>query len=104
MSDGFAATVTIKFKPGKVQRYLELATKIGDAMSKEDEFKHAWIHTLAGDPDTIIIYEAWSCSYDHFMKDLVNRPYRAEFEAELGEMSVGERKIDILNYALSWPG
>ena len=104
MSDGFAGIVTIKLKPGKVQQFIDLATEVGDAMSKEPEFKHAWIHTQAEDPTTIVVYEAWACTYEHFMEELRNKPYRARFEAELGDMSVGERRIEILNYAVSWPG
>ena len=104
MSDGFAGIVTIKLKPDKVDQFIDLATEVGDAMSKEKEFKHAWVHTLADDPTTIVVYEAWSCTYDYFMKELRNKPYRSRFEAELGDMSFGERKIEILNYAINYPG
>ena len=104
MSDGFAGLVTIKLKPGKMDQFIELATEVGDAMSTEKEFEHAWVHTLADDPTTIIVYEAWSCTYDYFMQELRNKPYRSRFEAELGDMSIGERKIEILNYAINYPG
>ena len=104
MSEGFAGIVTIKLKPGKVEQFIELASEVGDAMSNEKEFKHAWVHTLADDPDTIVVYEAWSCTYDYFMSELRNKPYRSRFEAELGGLSLGERKIEILNYAIAYPG
>ena len=104
MNDGFAAIVTVKLKPELVEQYLTLAAEVGDAMSKEKEFKHAWVHTLVGDENTIIVYEAWSCTYDYFMKELWDKPYRNRFEAEIGNMAFEQRKIEILNYALSYPG
>lgn len=104
MSDGFAGIVTIKLKPEKVEQFKAMATEVGDAMSKEKEFKHAWVHTLADDPTTIVVYEAWSCSYDYFMAELRNKPYRHRFEAELDSMTLEARKIEILDYVLSWPG
>ena len=104
MSDGFAGIVTVKLKPEKVEQFIALATEVGDAMSKEKEFKHAWVHTLADDPTTIIVYEAWLCSYDYFMDELRNKPYRHRFESELEDMAIGERKIEILDYIISYPG
>lgn len=104
MSDGFAAIVTVKLKPEMVDRYLALATEVGDAMSREEAFKHAWVHTRLDDPTTIIVYEAWACSYEDFMRDLWNAPYRSRFETELGSMAFEDRKIEILEYAISYPG
>ena len=104
MSDGFAAIVTVKLKPEMVEHFIAIATEVGDAMSKENEFKHAWVHTLADDPTKIIVYEAWSCTYDYFMRELWNKPYRRRFEAEIGDIAFEERKIEILNYAISYPG
>lgn len=104
MSEGFAGTVTIKVKPEKVELFKELATEVGDAMSQEPEFKHAWVHTLADDPTTFLVYEAWSCSFEYFMEELRNKPYRHRFEAELESMTIGEREIVILDYVISYPG
>lgn len=104
MSDGFAAIVTIKVKPEIVDHFMALSAEVGNAMSKEKEFKHAWVHTLADDPTKFFVYEAWSCSYDYFMKELRNKPYRDRFETEIGNMAFEERKIEILNYVLSYPG
>ena len=104
MSNGFAGIVTFKLKPGMVEKCMAMATEVGDAMSKEKEFRHAWVHTLADDPTTIVVYEAWSCTYEYFMKEVRNKPYRVRFEAEIGNMTIGERKIEILNYVASYPG
>ena len=104
MSDGFAAIVTVKLKPEMVEKYLEVATEVGEAMSQEKEFKHTWVHTRADDPTTIVVYEAWSCSYDYFMEHLWKARYRGRFEAEIGDMAYEERRIEILNYVLSYPG
>lgn len=104
MSEGFAGIVTVRIKPGSVEHFLEVAKEVGDAMSQEKEFKHAWVHTLAEDPNTIVVYEAWSCSYEYFMRELRNKPYRSRFEAEIGNLAYGERKIEILDYVLNYPG
>ena len=104
MSEGFAAIVTVKLKPDLVERYMAVAAEVGDAMSQEKEFKHAWVHTLADDPTTIVVYEAWSCTYAYFMKELWNKPYRNQFEAEIENLAFEERRIEILKYALSYPG
>jgi quinol monooxygenase YgiN len=104
MSDGFAGIVTVKLKPGMAEQFIAIAREVGDAMSKEKEFERAWVHTRADDPDIIVVYEAWSCTYDYFMKELRNKPYRDRFEAEIGNMATAERKIEILNYAISYPG
>lgn len=104
MSSGFAAIVSVKLKPEMMERYLALASEVGEAMSQEEEFKHAWVHTLADDPTTVVVYEAWSCTIEYFMRELMTKPYRHRFEAELGDMSSVERRIEILNYAISYPG
>ena len=104
MSEGFAGTVTIKVKPEKVELFKTLAREVGDAMSQEPEFDHAWVHTLVDDPMTFFVYEAWACSLEYFMEHLRNKPYRHRFEAELDSMSVGEREIVILDYVASYPG
>lgn len=103
MSEGFAGTVTIKVKPGKVELFKTLAGEVGDAMCKEPEFAHAWVHTKADDPLTFVVYEAWSCSYEYFMEHLRNKPYRHRFESEIDSFAT-EREIVILDYVASYPG
>ncbi len=104
MSEEFAATVTVKVRPEKLEVFKALSSEVMDAMSKEKEFKHTWVHTLVDDPYTFFAYEGWACSLDHFMRELMNKPYRRRFEAELESMTVGERKIQIFNYVASYPG
>lgn len=104
MSEGFAGYVTIKVLPEKLEQFKALATEVGDAMSKEKEFDHAWVHTLVDDPHTFFVYEAWSCSLEYFMTELRNKPYRHRFEAELDSMTTEPREIVILDNFASYPG
>ena len=104
MSEGFAGIVTIKLKPEKVEQFKALAIEAADAMSKEKQFKHAWIHSQANDPMTIVVYEAWSCTYDYFVKELRIKPYRHRLNALLDSMTPEERTFAILDYVASYPG
>lgn len=104
MSEGFAGYVMFKVKPEMLEQFKALATEVGDAMSKEPEFDHAWVHTVVDDPTRFFVYEAWSCSLEYFMKELRNKPYRHQFEAALESMTTEERNIVILDYFASYPG
>lgn len=104
MTAGFAAIVTLKVMPGKVEKLLSRLAEIGEAMSHEKEFSHAWVHSLAEDPTTIVIYEAWLCDVDYFMNNLFTKAYRHTYEAELAEMLREERSIEIFDYVQSYPG
>ena len=104
MTEGFAAIVTLKARPASLDQLKARLSEIGTAMSQEQEFKHAWVHALADDPNTVLIYEAWSCSFEYFMDNLFTRPYRHDYEAELTDMLREERKIEIFNYVQSYPG
>lgn len=103
MSQGFAGTVTIKLTPDKVEQFRALATEAAEAMSKEKECKQVSVHTLADDPTTIFVYEAWSCSYDYFVEELRNKPYRRNLNAALGSMTPEERKVALLDHVVSFP-
>ena len=104
MTTGFAAIVTLKVKPENLEHFKARLSEIGAAMSQEKEFKHAWVHAMAEDPTTIVIYEAWNCSVEYFMNNLFKRPYRQDYEAELTYMLREERKIVIADYVQSYPG
>lgn len=104
MSQGFAGIVTIRLKPESIERFKAMAIEAAEAMSKEKEFKHAWVHTVVGDPTTLFVYEAWSCSYDYFVKELRTKPYRHQLNAALDGMTPEERQFAILDYVASYPG
>ena len=104
MTEGFAGYVRINVKPEMLEQFKELAIEVGDAMSKEPEFEHAWVHTVAGDPHAFFVYEAWSCSLEYFYEELRNKPYRHRFEAALESMTTAEREIVILDNFAAYPG
>ncbi len=104
MSQGFAAIVTLKVRPEKLTEFKQRLGQIGEAMSQEEDFVHAWVHAVADDPSTLIIYEAWACSVAHFMDNHFKRPYRTDYEAELTSSLREERQIQIVDYVQSYPG
>lgn len=104
MSDGFAGFVTMKVQADKVDQFRALAIEVADAMSKEKGFERASVHTFADDPTTFFIYEAWSCSYDHFVAEIRNRSYRLKFNELIDSMSSEDRKVALLNNVASYSG
>ncbi|MCX4163629.1 MULTISPECIES: putative quinol monooxygenase [Paraburkholderia] len=103
MNDGFAAVVRLKIKSEKLDRIKALLAEAGHAMSAEKEFVHAWVHESKDDPTLLIIYEAWSCDIDYFMKNLFTKSYRKTYEDELSSALQEERSIEVLNYVQSYP-
>jgi quinol monooxygenase YgiN len=104
MNDGFAAVVRLKIKPEKLDKIKALLADVGEAMSAEKEFVHAWVHHSKDDPTSLVIYEAWSCDIDYFMENLFSKSYRKTYEAEISTALREERNIEVLNYVQSYPG
>ena len=103
MDQGFAGIVTLKLRAEDIEEFKAIATEAADAMSDEKEFQHLSIYTLAGDPNTLVVFEAWSCNYEHFTNELRNKPYRNRLNAALGSMSAEERQIALLDHIASFP-
>jgi quinol monooxygenase YgiN len=104
MKDGFAAVVHLKIKAEKLDRIKALLSEVGDAMSSEKEFVHAWVHHSKDDPTSLVIYEAWSCDIDYFMQNLFTKSYRKAYEAEISGALQEERNIEVLDYVQRYPG
>jgi quinol monooxygenase YgiN len=88
--------------PARVGRLPELEAGVRQvlhAMSAEPDFVHCVLHRSQGAPDTLVVYETWRCSREHFLATHLGRDYRAGFEAQLPELLEGERRVEFLDQA-----
>jgi len=93
--------------PGRPEHRDELEARliqVLDAMAKEPDFVNTWAHRAAEDPDTIVIYETWACSRDHFLEHHLRKDYRQDYEAALPRLLARERTIEFLTPVRGYPG
>jgi quinol monooxygenase YgiN len=92
--------------PGKPEHREELESKllvVLDAMSKEPDFINTYLHRDLDDPDTLVLYESWACSREHFIAHHLKAPYRKAYEARLPEMLKAKRTLEFLNPVRTYP-
>jgi quinol monooxygenase YgiN len=92
-------TAFVVHLPAKPERREELETKlleVLEAMSKEPDFINTYLHRSVEDPDTIVLYETWACSEEHFRSHHLNLPYRQAYEAALPGLLRRPRTIEFL--------
>lgn len=85
--------------PGKPEHRDELETRLLDVldrMSREPDFVSTYLHRATGDPDTLVLYETWDCTPEHFRAHHLERSYRQEYEAMLPRLLARERRIEFL--------
>lgn len=91
--------------PGKPEHAAELEQRllpILDAMSREPDFLHTWLHRAADDPDTLVLYEVWACSREEFLARHLAKPYRQDYEAALPRLLRQPRTIEFLDPSRSY--
>jgi len=103
MSDTVAFVVRLPAKPEAFDRMLELLTHVVDKMSEEPDFINTWIHRDLNEPNTIILYETWACSREHFLKHHMSKPYRQVYEAALPGLLDAPRTLDFMSIIASHP-
>jgi quinol monooxygenase YgiN len=92
--------------PGKPEHRKELEQHLFgvlDPMAKEPNFVNAWAHGSLEDPDTIVLYETWACSREHFINHHLKASYRQEYEAALPRLLARERSVEFLSPLRSYP-
>ncbi|SPB18609.1 hypothetical protein NOV72_05809 [Caballeronia novacaledonica] len=97
MSDDITSFVV--HLPGKPEHREELETRLLEVlerMSEEPDFINTYLHRAADDPDTLVLYETWACSAEHFRAHHLGRPYRQMYEAVLPRLLARERTIEFL--------
>ena len=85
--------------PGKPEHRATLETellKVLDTMADEPDFINTYLHRSAEDPDTLLVYETWACSWEYFRTHHLGKPYRQAYEAVLPALLKQERTIELL--------
>lgn len=86
--------------PAKPEHYAELEASVRQVladMSHEPDFLECTLHRSQDDPNTLVVYESWSCDRAYFLQHHLSRPYRAEYERALPERLAAERRIEFLD-------
>lgn len=89
-------TFVIRFNvvPAERQRFLDLLTRVLDAMRDEPMFHQAILHQDPDEENRFMLYETWE-DLDDVIVNQLRRPYREAWHAALPELLVGERDIAI---------
>ncbi len=72
-------------------------------MSAEPDFINTWIHASQDEPNTIVLYETWACSKEHFISHHFAKPYRQAYEKLLPDLLAAERRLEFLDVIKSYP-
>ncbi|WP_166367222.1 putative quinol monooxygenase [Pseudomonas akapageensis] len=91
--------------PGKPEHREELETKllyVLDQMSKEPDFINTYLHRSVEDPDTLVLFETWACSEQHFRDHHLKVAYRREYEAILPNLLKAPRTLEFLDPVRSY--
>jgi quinol monooxygenase YgiN len=91
--------VHLPARAGHVAELEASVRQVLHAMSAEPDFVHCVLHRSQGAPDTLVVYETWRCSREHFLSTHLGRDYRAAFEARLPELLGAARRIEFLDQA-----
>ncbi len=103
MSDTVSFIVHLPTKPEQRDRMRAMLMNVLDTMAREPDFINTWVHEDLNDPDTLVLYETWACSREHFIAHHLAKPYRREYEAALPELLSAERRIDFLTVLKAYP-
>lgn len=95
-SETVSFIVYLPTRPQARERMREMLFDVVRTMAREPDFINTWVHEDLDDPDTIVNYETWACSREHFIAHHLNKPYRLAYEKALPEMLSGERRIVFL--------
>lgn len=89
--------VHLPARPGMLAELEAGVRQVLHAMSVEPDFVHCVLHRSQSAPDTLVVYETWRCSREHFLSVHLDRHYRAEFERRLPDLLGAERRIEFLD-------
>jgi quinol monooxygenase YgiN len=103
MSDQVAFIVYLTAKEGSLAEMKERLFDVVHQMSAEPDFVNTWVHELQGDPNTIVLYETWNCSKEHFIAHHLSKPYRQAYEKVLPQLLAKDRRLEFLEVIKSYP-
>ncbi len=101
--DTVSFLVHLPTKPEQRERMRRMLTDVLDTMAREPDFISTWVHEDMNAPDTLVLYETWACSREHFIAHHLAKPYRQEYEKALPELLSGERRIEFLTGLKAYP-
>jgi len=104
MSKHLVFYVEFNVKPDCIEKFLEGATGVLEAMSHEDTFVETYFHRDANNPNRFTLYERWNePSMEAFVKNqLEGKAYREEYEAYLPGLLTSERTFSVLEPIGEW--
>ena len=90
----------IVYLPALPERFAALETAVRQvlqAMSSEPDFLQCVLYRSQNDPHTLVVYETWTCTREHFLEHHIHRPYRAAFEEALPSRLAAARRVEFLD-------
>ncbi|WP_052131311.1 putative quinol monooxygenase [Vibrio caribbeanicus] len=104
MQNNLIFYVEFDVKPECVERFIQGATQVLEAMSKESTFVSTQFHRHADNPTKFSLYEVWNePSMEDFMKNQLNgKQYRDDYEAYLPDLLASPRTFSVLEPIGSW--
>ena len=102
-TDRVSFIVHLPTRPEAREEMRAMLFEVLDAMATEVDFVSTWAHEDLSDPDTIVLYETWACSREHFLAHHLAKPYRQAYEAVLPRLLSGERRIEFLKEIRAYP-
>ncbi|MES2151661.1 MAG: antibiotic biosynthesis monooxygenase [Pseudomonadota bacterium] len=103
MNELVSFTVRLPTRPEKRGQMRRMLFEVLDAMAREPDFINTWVHEDLDDADTLVLYETWACSREHFIAHHLVKPYRQAYEAALPELLSGGRSIQFLKGLRAYP-
>ncbi|MGH8433583.1 MAG: putative quinol monooxygenase [Pseudomonas sp.] len=96
MSDIIAFIVHLPGKPEHREELESRLVEVLDRMAEEPDFINTFLHRSMDDPDTLVLYETWACSCEHFQAHHLSRPYRRDYETVLPRLLKRGRTLEFL--------
>lgn len=103
MNDRVAFVVYLPAKEGRLEEMQKHLLPMIHTMAAEPDFINAWVHVSQDDPNTVVVYETWACTREHFIQHHFPKPYRLTYEALLPDFLASARRIDFLDVLASYP-
>lgn len=91
--------------PGKPEHCRELEDRVVEMMDRvaqEPDFLSAFLHRSVDDPDTLVLYETWACSREHFETHHSAANYWQVHESALPALLAAGRSVQFLEPLRSW--
>ena len=96
MSESISFIVHLPSKLGSVDELERRLLDVLEAMSKEPDFINTYLSRAIDDASTLVLYETWGCSREHFFNHHLKASYRIAYEDALPALLRKERTLEFL--------